>query len=64
MPTDLVSRSLSQPRSSRASQFLAALHSDDMTLLLIWTATGLAISLGFAAFAMQPHLPQDLLMFG
>jgi hypothetical protein len=39
-------------------------RSDDLTVLLLWTATGLAISLGLTAFGLAPDIAQSLLVLG
>lgn len=62
MPTNIAYRSRST--SSHWSDVVEALRSDDMTVLLLWTITGLAISLGFLALGVYPDVSQDFLIFG
>jgi hypothetical protein len=62
MPTHIAVRSGSA--SIRASDPARALLSDDVTVLLLWTATGLAIAVGLIAFGLQPEITQGLAMFG
>jgi hypothetical protein len=64
MPTHIDSRALARSNSSRLAQFIDALNSDELTILLLWTGIGLAISLCVAAFGLEPDLAQSLLMLG
>ena len=64
MPTHIDSRALARSNSSRLAQFIGALNSDELTILLLWTAIGLAITLCLDAFGLEPDVAQSLLMLG
>ena len=62
MPTNI--RSTSYVAYIPASEAAKSARAEDTTVLLLWTATGLALSLGLAAFGMAPDVAQSLLMIG
>lgn len=62
MPTNVAYKSESTSR--RTSDVVEALRSEDMTVLLFWAITGLAISLGLAALGLYPDMPMDFMIFG
>ena len=64
MPTHIDSRALARSNSSRLAQFIGALNSDELTILLLWTAIGLAITLCLATLDWSPDVAQSLLMIG
>jgi hypothetical protein len=64
MPTNIATKSRSDSPSSTSSLFAEASRSDDLTVLLLWTATGLAVSLGFTWLGLQPDMAESLLMIG
>jgi len=64
MPTNVTSRPLGGTKLGRWSALIEALQADEITVLLIWTATGLGLTLLLAAFGQQPDSAQALLMLG
>jgi len=58
MPTNI---SQSAVQVIRASDIESS-RSDDVTVVLLWTATGLAITLGLAAFGLAPSIAESLLL--
>ena len=64
MPTHIPSKSYAAARLMRASDRIESSDSDDVTLLLLWSATGLAISLGLLAFGLAPDMAESLLLLG
>jgi len=61
MPTNMPASSQSAAQVIRASEIESS-RSDDVTALLLWTATGLAITLGLAAFGLAPSIAESLLL--
>jgi hypothetical protein len=61
MPTNLVVRRTSARRSRSASN--DTLQSD-LTVLLLWTAAGLALFLLFVVLGLQPDMAQDWITLG
>jgi len=61
MPTNMPASSQSAAQVIRASEIESS-RSDDVTVLLLWTATGLAITLGLAAFGLAPSIAESLLL--
>ena len=61
MPTNMPASSQSAAQVIRASE-IASSRSDDVTVVLLWTATGLAITLGLAAFGLAPSIAESLML--
>jgi len=62
MPTNMPASSQSAAQVIPASARIESSRSDDVTVLLLWTATGLAITLGLAAFGLAPSIAESLLL--
>jgi hypothetical protein len=62
MPTNVAYKSESISR--RTPKLVEAVRSEDMTVLLFFAMTGLAISLGLAALGLFPDMRTDLMIFG
>jgi len=61
MPTNMPASSQSAAQVIRASEIESS-RSDDVTVVLLWTATGLAITLGLAAFGLAPSIAESLML--
>ena len=61
MPTNMPASSQSAAQVIRASEIESS-RSDDVTVVLLWTATGLAITLGLAAFGWAPSIAESLML--
>ncbi len=64
MPTELTARSVLRLKYRRTSALIEALGSDELAVVLLWTVTGLAVTVGLTALGLQTDAAQSLVMFG
>lgn len=62
MPTHIPSKIQAATHFIHTPERIDSSRSDDVTVVLLWTATGLAITLGLAAFGLAPSIAESLLL--